>query len=376
MEVKRKKILVIMFQILKAQEHEWFATQMNRNLFDIEFVMINSKDSHLDKFLKNHDYKVYNYVYSGKRSLIPITFSLFLLMWRNRYDVIHTHLFEANLIGLTSGFLSGVPKRIMTRHSGDYHHVYYPKAVKYDRYCNKLATHIIAISENVKMILLDMEGVKSEKITLIHHGVNFDDYNRTDDFRQRVNAIKSKYSLNTDGPVVGVISRFIEWKGVQYIIPAFRRLLNDFPNAILVLANASGTYEDEILKLLKDLPESAYRLIKFENDVPALYATFNCFVHVPISQTSEAFGQTYIEAMASEIPMIISLSGIASEFAKNEENCLIVPYCDSDAIYSSLSVLLNNHELREKLQKNGYDTVRKYFDNRIKIDKITSLYLK
>lgn len=364
-----------MFQIFKAQEHEWFSTQIDRSLFDIEFVMINSKDSYLDKYLKNLQYRVYNYQYTGKRSLIPITLSLFRLMKRKRYDIVHTHLFEANLIGLTSGFLAGIPKRIMTRHSGDYHHVYYPKAVKYDKYCNLLATNIIAISENIRNILVDLEGVKPEKITMIHHGVNFDDYKQTDELKERVSDIRNKYLLNSGGPVVGVISRFIEWKGVQYIIPAFKSLLTEFPDAILVLANASGIYEKQIFKLLSNLPERSYRLIVFENDVPALYGTFDCFVHVPISSTSEAFGQTYIESMASGIPMIITRSGIASEFAVNNENCLVVPYCNTDAIASSLHRLLTNPDLFAKIRDNGISTVKKHFDNRIKIDKLTKLYL-
>ena len=59
----------------------------------------------------------------------------------------------------------------------------------------------------------------------------------------------------------------------------------------------------EVMELLKKMDKSGYRLITFENDVPALYLTFSMFAHVPISKYAEAFGQIYIESLACRIPV-------------------------------------------------------------------------
>ena len=64
--------------------------------------------------------------------------------------------------------------------------------------------------------------------------------------------------------VIGVISRYTEWKGIQYIIPAFKQLLNDFPNALLILANAKGGYQAAIKSQLTTHPKDSFTEILFD----------------------------------------------------------------------------------------------------------------
>ena len=77
--------------------------------------------------------------------------------------MVHTHLFEASLLGLSAAKFTRVKRRIYTRHHSTYHHEYYPKAIKYDRLINFLATEIVAISNNVKEVLRRKEGVAENK---------------------------------------------------------------------------------------------------------------------------------------------------------------------------------------------------------------------
>src|SRR5204863_3109374 len=119
--------------------------------------------------------------------------------------------------------LAGVEKRIYSRHHGSYHHEYFPTAIKYDRFINFLSTDIVAISENVKNILIGYEGVPEEKIHLIHHGFDLDSFRNVSE--EKIELMKQKYLPESAYPVVGVISRYIEWKGIQFIIPAFRKIL-------------------------------------------------------------------------------------------------------------------------------------------------------
>jgi len=371
----KRKILVVLFSIHKAQEHEWFVDLINRERFDIEFALINGKGSFMDNFLKNHHVVTHYYSYSGKSDLPIVTWNLYKLIKRNMYDVVHTHLFESNLAGITAAWLAGVKKRIITRHHPDFHHIYFPSAVKYDKFTNKLATDIIAISKNVEQILLDLESVPRSKVHLIHHGIDITDYVNISNQKERIDRIRSLYGLTSpSGPVIGVISRFIHWKGLQYIIPAFIEVLKEFPDATLVLANAKGDYTGKVNELLAAVEPSRYRLIEFENDIVALYQIFDCFVHVPVSAASEAFGQTYLEAMASKIPSVFTLSGVAPEFAVDKVNCLVVPFTDSDAIQNAVLYILKNKEEMKSLEQNGFDEVKKRFDIKVKINKLQELY--
>ena len=67
-----------------------------------------------------------------------------------------------------------------------------------------------------------------------------------------------------------------------------------------------------------------YTEIVYETDMPALYKTFDVFVHVPVEPHFESFGQVYVEAMASGIPSVFTLAGAATEFVRDGENALVV----------------------------------------------------
>jgi glycosyltransferase involved in cell wall biosynthesis len=252
-----------------------------------------------------------------------------------------------------------VKKRIHTRHHATHHHLYFPHAVKYDRWINKLSTKIIAISQNIKNILIEQEQVSSDKVNVVYHGFNFDVFDSIS--TERTDYLKLKYSIPNDIIVLGMVSRYTHWKGIQYVIPAFKELLKSRSNAILLLANAVGDYTGEIQSLLSTLPQSSYREIKFEHDMPALYKLLDIFLHVPIDAESEAFGQVYVEALAAKLPCVYTLSGIANEFVIDKENALVVPFMDSDSILAAIHVILDDDKFAQEISINGMNKSRELF---------------
>lgn len=370
--MKKNKVTYILANIDKAIAFEWIANHLNKDKFELSFIIMHNKEPFLYNWLKEKHTACFFIKHNGKKSY-PLTFIKTLrLLSSIKPAAIHTHLFDANLIGLSAAKLLGVKKRIYTRHHSTFHHEYYPKAVKWDKLANKLATDIVAISQNVKQVLYKKENVSLSKLHLIHHGFDFEKFNTVDS--KAIIKLKEKYSIAENSPVIGVIARFISWKGIQYIIPAFKQLLTDYPNAKLVLANASGPDKEQIQFLLKkELATNHYLEIKFEPNLFALYQLFDVYVHVPINNHIEAFGQTYVEALASGIPSIFTLSGVANEFIKNEKNAIVVDYKNSEEIYTAITTLLTDEKLKNKLVENGKQSI-KPFNLNLFIQKLERLY--
>lgn len=155
---------------------------------------------------------------------------------------------------------------------------------------------------------------------------------------------------------------------------SLQRLSKQFPNALLVLANASGPHHDALMKQLEALKKACVVQIPFEDDIAALYRVFDIFVHVPVDATVEAFGQTYVEAMASGIPSILTRSGIASEFAEDRINAMVVPFQDSDAITTALLALWKDNALRQRLASAGKRDVVSRFGLNVMLTSLTHLY--
>ncbi|RYD57377.1 MAG: glycosyltransferase family 1 protein [Sphingobacteriales bacterium] len=367
----KKKIVYIISDIQRSVAFEWIADYIDKNRFDISFLILNPGDSNIEEFLRSNRYQVEHIKCAGKKDWPGAFFSIYSYLRKTKPDAVHCHLQQATILGLAAAKLAGVKKRIYTRHHSSLHHIYFPKGIVWDKYSNKLATHIVAISGIVKTILTDWEQAPESKIRLIPHGFILEEFSKI--VPEKVEAVESKYELRGNGPVIGVISRFTEWKGVQYIIPAFKQLVENYPRATLLLFNASGDYEQVLDGMLAELPEHSYRKVKFEPEIMSTYHLMDVFVHTPIDEHSEAFGQIYVEALAAGVPSIFTLSGIAPDFIVDGENALVVPHQSSDAIYKAMHRLLTDPELQKKLFTNGKKSVEAFALGNM-LGQLTSLY--
>ncbi|MHB8261937.1 MAG: glycosyltransferase family 4 protein [Bacteroidia bacterium] len=388
----RKKITYIISDINKAVFFEHTALILCENNFDVSFILINSKGGVLDIFLQknNFDPSLFRRTPNDKQKTIITTFEVhylevgsLLFSWKQIWKcifilkrinpaIIHCHLGAANWVGLWGGYLARIKKRIYTRHSGLSLKASFKEKIL-NKIQNKLATDIVAISKNSQSILLNQQ-VPISKISILHHG--FDIERMMQPNMEEVNRIKQQYNPHKKSPVIGVVARWLQWKGIQFIIPAFKKLLLEYPEAKLCLFNISSNadYSKEIQELLLQIPKENYECVSFENNVYDLYQLFDMYVHVPINQTCEAFGQTYVEALAAGIPSIFTLSGVAPEFIKDKENALVVNFMNSEEIYDAMKILLINTELKNQLIQQGQKDVQRLFGVNTYLINLLKLY--
>lgn len=346
-----KKIIYIVSDINKAISFEWIASALSLK-FDLSFILIGQPKSELSRFLIKKKIEVYEIDNILAFRWLGQWLKIFFILKKEKPAIIHTHLWRANLLGLSTAWLLRIKRRIYTRHHAMVHYDEFPSGRKWDILCNALATDIIAISKNVEEILITKDKAKREKIRLIHHGFDVRYFQEVSE--ARIQALKTNYKLSAeDFPVIGLISRYVEWKGIQYIIPAFVRIRKKYPKAKLILANANGNYARSIKELLSDLPSSSYLEIKFEEDVSTLYHLFQIFVHVPTDPYVEAFGQTYIEPLLAGVPAVFTLSGVAKEFVTHRENSLVVDFKNSEQIEKAIIELMENEKLKKDLIRKG-----------------------
>lgn len=369
---KKIKIIYVISGVNYSLGFLWLSQFVNKERYDVRFIFLNKTLPSIYDELKNAGVRT-NFIQIKSKLDYPSTLlQLAKIFLKERPDIVHAHLFEAGLLSILAAKLTFIKKRIYTRHHATYNSMYFPHMVKYDKLINSFSTHLVSISENVSQVLNETEKVNKQKVHLIPHGFIFDEFIHPDP--KKVDQLMKKYNPKKKGPIVGVISRFIELKGLQYIIPAFKLFLQKEPNALLVMANATGNYHDKIQEALNLLPEDNYVKIEFEKELFSLYGLFDYFIHVPIDSSVEAYGQVYIESLASGVPSIFTLSGIANEFIEDGKNALIVPYHNSTKIYESLVRLSENSSLQQKIIKQGREDVIAKFSLTNSLNKMYLLY--
>lgn len=366
------KVTYIVSNIDKAIAFEWIIDYINKEQFELSFISIGAKENTaLHRFCKQKKIPFYFVEYHSKKNIIRAAIMTYSLLKKIKPTIVHAHLFEAGLIGITAAYFARINKRIYTRHYATQHHEYAPSGVKFDKIINKLSTQIVAISKNVQDVLINMENVAPEKIELIHHGFLLSEFENVS--IERINTIKQKYHLQ-DKFVIGVVSRYLHLKGIQYIIPAFKKFQAQNINAHLVLANAKGEYKNEIKEMLATLPKNTFTEIEFEQDNAALFKCFDVFIHVPINTQIEAFGQIYIEALAAGVPSIFTLSGVAVEFIEDKKNARVVPFKSSDDIYNALQLIYSDTTIKNNLIQNGKESIQTLFSLPLMIQKLENIY--
>jgi glycosyltransferase involved in cell wall biosynthesis len=346
-----KKIVYCVSDIEKALAFEWIVENLDSEKTELVFILINSsRSSPLVEFLCQKKIRCYQLNFTTNISYLKLIWDIYFILKREHADGIHCHLLKANIAGLTAAYIAKLPIRIYTRHHSDFNYIYSRKGIWIDKYCNRIATKIIAISKVVEDILLNREKVPLQKVQIIHHGFDLDYFKSPS--LSILDKLKAQYNPLHKSPVIGAISRFTEYKGLQYTIPAFHKLLETHPNALLLLFNAKGDYCHVIDSLLTQLPNNSYVKIGFENNLSEVYRLFDCFVHIPNSYYSEAFGQVYVEALICGIPSVFTISGIAPSLVRDEVNALVVDYNSVGDTYKSMFRILEQKGIREHLIDN------------------------
>jgi glycosyltransferase involved in cell wall biosynthesis len=241
----------------------------------------------------------------------------------------------ATFLGMLPSYMLRVRRRIFIRHHSNFHtknRMWFGKFA--DNLANYLATDIVAVSEVVKEILINSEGVNPTKLTLIHNGIDTEKFTRVNFSRE-----KSDFRKN-NGIEIGVVSRMTGWKGIQHTVDAFIMLHSRFPNAHLNLVGAPSDSYQLIKNKLAPLDSSVYTLTSWNPDIFGFLQKLDIFVHVPIGPQDEAFGLVYVEALASRTPCIFTISGVLHELPNPEKYAQIVPYEDSHAIFNEMVKIL------------------------------------
>ncbi len=368
------KIVYIISKIDKSIEFENTAIGLKKAGFDMIFIsLFPNPPSQLKGFLEEHEIPCYELKYTSKYQYFGILYRIYKLLKKIKPDIVHCHLIDATVIGLRAAKYAGIEKRIYTRHHSSFHHQSAPHGVKYDKWSNRTACKVIAVSKKVKEILIKLEGVPAEKIEVVNHGIWVNDFVAVKP--TKIGPVNNKYKLGNHFPVIGSVSRYDEWKGVQYTIMAFKLLLEEFPNAKLILANSGkGNYVETIVAHLKELPEDSYVEIPFENDVMALYKCIDLLVHVPVDDHSEAFGLVYIEPMAAHVPIVATRSGIGNEILEHLKNSYVVDYRSPAEIAAGVAFLINNPDKAKEMTADAFEMVNQNFGFHMKLDALSNIY--
>jgi glycosyltransferase involved in cell wall biosynthesis len=149
-----------------------------------------------------------------------------------------------------------------------------------------------------------------------------------------------------------------------------RRATEVYGSNIEVVLFGSTTEDDEFAELSKGFLWKLAGVLNKEQ-MAQLLNEVDIFVDF---SSHQAMGLTALEAMACGVAVIVPSNGGAVTFARNGVNSIVVDTSYKEACWSSLQQIIENDELRAKLQKNATKDVCSYFPERSALRILEALF--
>lgn len=280
---------------------------------------------------------------------------------RTERDVIHVHglsyhAFVSSMVGKKTGTPvivklanSGQASDIAKMRAGKHlplTRFMLPMALDADRF---VALNDLVVSE------LESAGVPSERIVRIPNGVELADTARI-------------YRPGTASKVL-FVGRLHRQKAIDDLLRAIGELVQKPIGHELELALVGDGPERESLEALSEELGLGSR-VRFEGQVEDVGPHLHHADVLVLPSRAEGLSNTLLEAMSTGLPVVASDISANRALIEHEVNGLLYPVGDHEALQEVLEILLGQDELRERLGREGRNTVETEYS----IDRIAAQY--
>ncbi|MBP9854238.1 MAG: glycosyltransferase family 4 protein [Candidatus Omnitrophica bacterium] len=228
----------------------------------------------------------------------------------------------------------------------------------------------IAISPAVYQHLIEDFKVPGDRVVLIPNGIDLDQFHKANDEERKIN--RQKFNLNQE-PVIGIIARLSDVKGIDILISALPKVLIRFPDAKLLIFG-EGKEERFLKQHVHDL--NLNKNVFFYPSVDNMSNTLSLFNVFVMPSRQEGLGLSVMEAQACGCCVIGSrVGGIPSLIQDGQTGFLVEPG-NADELSEKIIMALTDREMSEKIGENGRQFILNNFSSDIMVEKTINLYLR
>jgi len=285
-----------------------------------------------------------------------------------RADVIHNHMYRAEVVGTKAAIALGEaghrrPYVVSTIPSSRV------RPTEDQELLRRLTPEIdqmIVVSKAIEEKVV-AEGRFGAPRSLIYNGVDLERYDHT----APCCTLKGEYGMDDDAVLVGVVGRLELEKGHPTLLEAWPLVLAEVPCAYLLIVG-EGSRQDALHQIARE--HGVERHVIFtgrRDDIPEITAALDVAV---LPSYREAQGLTILEAMALARPVVASNVGGIPEMVEHEVTGLLVPPHDPPALAGAIVRLLEDHQLADMIARAGHDLVHDRFCIQLMVNAVQALY--
>ncbi|HSM82573.1 MAG TPA: glycosyltransferase family 4 protein [Nodosilinea sp.] len=304
------------------------------------------------------------------------------LMRQQQYDLVHVHTPIAAALGRVAAKIAGVKRIVYTAHGFPFHDLLPPRQYAsyfaIEKFCAQFTDLILTQSYEDFVTAQQKNLCPAHRVRHLNNGV--DSYKFS---QQRLSSgaqarLREQLGISPDALVVGTIGRLTRQKGFAYLVEAVAQLRPRFANLhLLIVGGELGTdpepFEAELVAQVQSLGlQDGVTFTGFRDDIPELLGLLDVFA-LP-TYFGEGLPRSILEAMAMGLPVVATDIRGCREAVIPDENGLIVPPQDSDALAEALGQLLGDGDRRQRWGAASRQRVEALYDERYVFERLAAWY--
>ncbi|MFI3332420.1 MAG: glycosyltransferase family 4 protein [Rikenellaceae bacterium] len=260
-----------------------------------------------------------------------------------QFDVIHAHDWLTYYAGIAAKQISGKPL-VVHMHATEYDRSgenVNTQVYDIERAGMAAADRVIAVSNLTRKIVVEKYGIPAEKVVAVHNAVRF---------AEKEEVLPER---GVSDKIVTFLGRITYQKGPDYFVEAAAKVLKQVPNVRFVMAG-SGDMMNHIIRRVAALGiADRFHFTGFlrGEDVHKMFQLSDVYI---MPSVSEPFGISPLEAMRSNVPVIISKQSGVAEIL---DYAVKVDYWDVDAMADAIYGLITYPALGQMFAQKGLEEV-------------------
>ena len=252
-----------------------------------------------------------------------------------RIDVLHAHLFYANVAARLVGRLARVPVVLTAHHDTDVWMGPHHRLV--ERLTAPLSDRVLACSEAVRRYAIDRYRIAAERVVTLRNAIDPQAVPSGPAARARARAA---LGAGDEERIAGTLGRLDEpKKGLRVFLAAAARVAARDPRARFVLIG-DGPARARLERLAAGLGlRDKVRFLGERIDAEALMPGLDLLVQPSLW---EGFGLSVLEAMAAGRPVVATAVGGLVEVVRDGVDGILVPPGDAPRLAAAMSGLLDD----------------------------------
>ena len=343
---------------------------MSDNGFEV--IGVSSAGEALDEVARDENIRTISVEMSRKITPLKDLMALwkfYRLCRKEKPNIVHSHTPKAGIVGMLGAKLAGVPIRLHTVAGLPLMEASGTKRKLLD-FVEKLtyssATKVYPNSKGLYDFILQQKYTKKGKLKVIaqgsSNGINTEFFDSQQISETKQLELKQELGISSTDFVFVFVGRLVGDKGINELIKAFQQL--NSPNAKLLLV---GPFESDLDPLQSETLEAIEThpniiAVGYQRDVRPYFAISDALA---FPSYREGFPNVVMQAGAMGLPSIVTNINGCNEIIQDDENGIIIPSKDVEALLIAMNRLMTDKLYYEHLKANARQMIQTRYEQSI-----------